>query len=381
MKNKILLIALLAALCLLALCLVACDEEHVHVYGEWAETTAPTCDKAGVETRSCACGESEEREVAATGVHSYGPWTETKKATCGAKGERMRLCSCGHVDKESIFATNEHLYGAANVCALCNKEWEYTEGLVFELTSGGAAYAVCGNDSGLEDVLTLPYYYNGLPVTTVNAGAFRGNPSLTEVVLPDLVTTVCANAFAGCSALASVTFETNSHLSVIGERAFAETALTEFTIGADVIHIGDGAFADCNGLAKFVLDETNIRFYVGGQNGSYLVDVASKTLLSAGLNGSVPADGRVTAIAAYAFSSTSATSIVIPETVTTLAPEALAGCVAVSDVTFRAQEGWGVSEALEGPFTSVSVADAAANKTALADTYSNCYWKRTQPAA
>ena len=53
----------------------------IHVWGEWAETTAPTCTEAGVETRTCGrCGETETRPVAALGhdlVHH-----DAKAATC-----------------------------------------------------------------------------------------------------------------------------------------------------------------------------------------------------------------------------------------------------------------------------------------------------------
>ena len=45
-------------------------EGHEHSFGEWTVTTEPTCTEKGVETRTCECGESETREVAALG-HDY----------------------------------------------------------------------------------------------------------------------------------------------------------------------------------------------------------------------------------------------------------------------------------------------------------------------
>ena len=38
-----------------------------HSFGDWTVTTAPTCTGKGVEERSCACGETETREVEALG--------------------------------------------------------------------------------------------------------------------------------------------------------------------------------------------------------------------------------------------------------------------------------------------------------------------------
>ncbi len=73
-----------------------------HRFGDWTVTTAPTCTATGVETRTCACGEAETREVAATGVHTYGEWTVTKEATTEAVGEETRTCACGATETREI---------------------------------------------------------------------------------------------------------------------------------------------------------------------------------------------------------------------------------------------------------------------------------------
>ena len=41
--------------------------DHTHAFGNWEETTPATCTTDGVETRSCACGETETRAIPATG--------------------------------------------------------------------------------------------------------------------------------------------------------------------------------------------------------------------------------------------------------------------------------------------------------------------------
>ena len=43
------------------------EQPHEHSFGEWTVTTAPTCTEKGIETRTCECGETETREVAALG--------------------------------------------------------------------------------------------------------------------------------------------------------------------------------------------------------------------------------------------------------------------------------------------------------------------------
>ena len=73
---------------------------EAHTYGEWKETTAPTCTEEGEKVRECECGASETAEVGALG-HDWGEWTETKKATCTEKGEETRTCQrdkCGETE-------------------------------------------------------------------------------------------------------------------------------------------------------------------------------------------------------------------------------------------------------------------------------------------
>ena len=41
--------------------------DHTHAFGDWTVTTPATCTADGVETRSCACGETETRAIPATG--------------------------------------------------------------------------------------------------------------------------------------------------------------------------------------------------------------------------------------------------------------------------------------------------------------------------
>lgn len=78
---------------------------HEHQFGEWTVTVKATCTTDGMETRTCACGETETRVIKATG-HSFGEWIVTKKATETAAGTKERVCSvCGCKETQSIPAT------------------------------------------------------------------------------------------------------------------------------------------------------------------------------------------------------------------------------------------------------------------------------------
>lgn len=67
------------------------EPPHVHSWGDWKQTKAPTCAATGEETRTCTgCGATESRSIAATGKHS---WQETAP-TCTQEGKKN--CSvCG----------------------------------------------------------------------------------------------------------------------------------------------------------------------------------------------------------------------------------------------------------------------------------------------
>ena len=83
--------------------------DHTHAFGDWEETTPATCTADGVETRSCACGETETRAIPATG-HTFGDWTVTTPATCTADGVETRSCACGETETRAIPATG-HTFG------------------------------------------------------------------------------------------------------------------------------------------------------------------------------------------------------------------------------------------------------------------------------
>lgn len=79
---------------------------------------------------------------------------------------------------------------------------------------GSTLISVYGNNASL----TVP---SG--VTTIQAGAFAGDETLTSVVLPNTVTTIGEAAFSNCTALTSVTIPTSE--TVIDSRAFYNTQL------------------------------------------------------------------------------------------------------------------------------------------------------------
>lgn len=107
-------------------------------------------------------------------------------------------------------------------------------------------------------------------VKEIGASAFEGCSALTTINIPTGVTTIAdktfkdtaltelaptaavkaitkigASAFEGCSALTSTKIDSSSKLTELGDKAFAGTAITSFTVPKTVTKIGNGAFEGC----------------------------------------------------------------------------------------------------------------------------------------
>ena len=100
---------------------------HTHSWGEWVETTAPTCTEAGEETRECStCDDVETRAVGATGHQKIGDrtWTTTKAASCFVAGEKIAVCAvCGEDQQIAEVEKLQHdLVAETPVDATCAKE-------------------------------------------------------------------------------------------------------------------------------------------------------------------------------------------------------------------------------------------------------------------
>ena len=124
------------------------------------------------------------------------------------------------------------------------------------------------------DVVTIPPYINGYPVTSIQGDAGNGvfRPNVTSVTIPTTVTSIGDWAFAVDMALPSVTIP--GSVTSIGEEAFENcrnlrsviisngvtsigeyafnfcTSLTSVTIPGSVTNIGHDAFSGCSSLTS-----------------------------------------------------------------------------------------------------------------------------------
>ena len=180
-------------------------------------------------------------------------------------------------------------------------------------------------------------------VTTIGDWAFGFCSSLTSVTIPDSVTTIGEWAFAYCSSLISVTI--GDSVTTIGGAAFADCwSLTSVTIPDSVTTIGGGAFFSCTSLTSIIIPDSVTTIGECAFEGcSSLTSVTiPDSVTTIGLAAfetcsslaSVTVGDSVTTIGNYAFQGCSSLeSITIPDSVTTIGEWAFAYCSSLISVT------------------------------------------------
>lgn len=219
---------------------------------------------------------------------------------------------------------------------------------------GESAFYVC---TGLTSI-NIPS-----SVTTIGKSAFCYCSDLTSITIPNSVTCINNFTFQNCSGLTSITIPNS--VTRIGTSAFLSCSnLTSITIGNSVTEIGGNAFTSCRSLTSITIPEsvTSIGYYAFYE--CYIVKdsfVNNSTLTSDGNWGatlcdeetnegllikdnvavkcrlwatSVTIPEKVTSIAKYAFEECSGLiSISIPNSVTCIEREAFDGCSGLTSIT------------------------------------------------
>ena len=171
--------------------------------------------------------------------------------------------------------------------------------------------AWCGISFGSENA--NPLYYAHHLYSDENA-------EITNLVIPNSVTSIGDWAFSRCSGLTSVTIP-NSVTSIGDYTFYVCSGLTSVTIGNSVTSIGNGAFAGCSGLTSITIPNSVTSIEYGAFSGC------------SGLT-SVTIPNSVTSIGNYAFSSCSGlTSVTIPNSVTSIGSGAFYNCKNLTSVT------------------------------------------------
>ncbi|MBR6319052.1 MAG: leucine-rich repeat domain-containing protein [Prevotella sp.] len=229
---------------------------------------------------------------------------------------------------------------------------------------GSFAFYSC---SGLTSV-TIPN-----SVTSIGNWAFAGCSSLTSVTIPNSVTSIGGSAFSGCSRLTSVTIPNS--VTSIGVSAFEGcSGLTSVTIPNSVTSIGDYAFHYCSGLTSVTIPNSvttigKSAFYGCRRLTSVTIGNSVTSIGGAAFWGcsgltSVTIPNSVTSIGSSAFYGCSGlTSVTIPNSVTSIGGYAFYGCSGLTSVTIPNSVTSIGSEAFRGcsGLTSVTIGSGVKN--------------------
>ena len=179
---------------------------------------------------------------------------------------------------------------------------------------------------GNEEKVFIPSFIEEKQVTAIGDSAFMNNVDIVYVSIPDGVTSLEQNAFAGCNYLTDVSFPAS--LVFVGDSAFRYCSLTDAELPDSVTSIGEYAFADCPVLASF-------RYPLGWTEAGaniFLNDPVLKEIR-------IP-DG-VTAIPAWAFYAAEfLESVAVSESVTGIGEYAFAGCNNLWDIHLPSALEW-----------------------------------------
>ncbi|MBQ9715201.1 MAG: leucine-rich repeat domain-containing protein [Clostridia bacterium] len=209
------------------------------------------------------------------------------------------------------------------------------------------------NSYAFEDCSSLTSIVIPNSVTSIDSSAFRGCSSLESIEIPASITSIGSSAFSGCSSLESI--EIPAGVTSIEEAVFAYcSSLTSVEIPASITSIGERAFRDCSSLTSIVvpnnvtsigtyaftdctsLESITLPFIGDNPNGSGTIDIKNifdyrtyaETLKKVVITGG-------SSIRSQALQGCgSLTSVVIPNSVTSIGSSAFLDCSSLESVTF-----------------------------------------------
>ena len=223
--------------------------------------------------------------------------------------------------------------------------------------------------SSFESSAAAPQTLKNVTVTggdTISDYAFYNLKSLTDIKLPDSITSIGSFAFMRCTSLTSITIPDS--VTSIGERAFYNcTSLTSIEIPDSVTSISDNAFSGCpiveatipsvaissipkSSLKRVVITSGESIPSSAFKNSTSLNSVSiANTITNIGKKAfegctnltNIEIPGSVTDIGTYAFSDCiSLTNITIPQSVTRIGERAFYGCLNLAGINITDVAAW-----------------------------------------
>ena len=196
-------------------------------------------------------------------------------------------------------------------------------------------------------------------VVSIGGGTFRGCSGLTSITIPDSVTSIGSDAFSGCSALKKVyASDITSWLTIAfgngsanplyngADLYFSNELVTEVIIPDSVTSIGAYAFYGCKGLTSITIPDSVTSIGSDAFRGctsltSIIIPDSVTSIGSSAFEGctgltSITILDGVTSIGVYAFYGCKGlTSITIPDSVTSISSDAFYNCLALRNIYIK----------------------------------------------
>ncbi len=223
-----------------------------------------------------------------------------------------------------------------------DKKSQPTEGLEYSLSADKTSYTVTGVGLVTDSNIVIASAHNGLPVTEIAGGVFQECVGLTSIVIPESITSIGAGAFANCYKLkevynlSSLTIELGStENGYVGY--YAKDIYTSLDEASRLITTREGyVFYNDNGnyfLLDYVGQKAQITLPKNINGNNYVIH----SLAFYGRNGltSIVIPDSITSIGDMAFFGCSGlTSVTIGDAVTSINNNAFRGCSNLTSVTF-----------------------------------------------
>ena len=309
MKKKTLVIILLAVLVVSCFALTACDDgshglEYVLFREEYIVTGIGTCRDTAIVIPATYKGKP------VTSITSRAFYRENFSSITIPEGVtsigEYAFYDCPNLKSVTILSGATSIgeyafYECTSLTTVTFAEDSQLTNIGHSASIGEYAFSNCTSLTSI----TIPE-----GVTSIRSYAFDYCKGLKSVIIPSSVTSIDLCAFSDCWSLTSVTFAEG--VTSIGISAFQYcTSLTSITIPSSVTSIDDRAFYKCENLTTINVDTSN-KYYKSIDGNLYSKD--GKKLVQ------------------YAIGKT-ATSFVIPSSVTSLGDYAFADCRSLTSIT------------------------------------------------
>ena len=144
------------------------------------------------------------------------------------------------------------------LASACKKEEQFVvpapgpEALEYEISSDGSYYSVTGIGTCKSANVVIPATYRGVPVKAIAKEAFKDCSSITSITIPESVTKIGADAFAGTK----LTQIEKGVAYVANWAVDCNPEATKATVKDGTVGIAQGAFADCAALTSVSLPDS-----------------------------------------------------------------------------------------------------------------------------